>query len=230
MKVGGVNINLPLPYLYIFLDEGGNFDFSPKGTKYFTLTALTITRPFGWDADLMALKYDELERGMDAENFHATEDKQVVRDRVFTVIQAHLGMARLDTIVVPKNKVVPALQPEERFYPRILGYLLRYVVVHEPVEQFREVIVMSDAVPVKAKQRAIAKAVGATLAAMLPTDVRYRVLHHESKSCASLQVVDYCNWAIYRKWDRGDTRSYALIQRALRSEFEIFTRSKKVYY
>jgi len=27
--------------LYMFIDEGGNFDFSPKGTKYFTLLFLT---------------------------------------------------------------------------------------------------------------------------------------------------------------------------------------------
>ncbi|MBE9503683.1 MAG: hypothetical protein IME96_05860 [Proteobacteria bacterium] len=32
--------------LYMFIDEGGNFDFSPKGTKYFTLTCLTEKRPF----------------------------------------------------------------------------------------------------------------------------------------------------------------------------------------
>ncbi len=32
--------------LYLFLDEGGNFDFSPAGTRYLTLTAVTATRPF----------------------------------------------------------------------------------------------------------------------------------------------------------------------------------------
>lgn len=32
--------------LYIFLDEGGNFDFSTGGTKYFTITALSKERPF----------------------------------------------------------------------------------------------------------------------------------------------------------------------------------------
>ena len=33
-------------YRYIFLDEGGNFDFSPKGTRFFTLTSVTKARPF----------------------------------------------------------------------------------------------------------------------------------------------------------------------------------------
>ncbi len=33
-------------FLYIYLDEGGNFDFSANGTKYFTLTSVTTVRPF----------------------------------------------------------------------------------------------------------------------------------------------------------------------------------------
>ena len=38
--------------LYMFIDEGGNFDFSPGGTKYFTLSCLTEKRLF--------LLYDKL--------------------------------------------------------------------------------------------------------------------------------------------------------------------------
>jgi hypothetical protein len=113
------SIPIPPSYLYVFLDEGGNFDFSPRGTKYFTLTAISTTRPFAWDPPLMSLKYDELERGSRAECFHATEDKQVVRNRVFAVIAGHLSDMRLDCIVVEKRKTVPALQLEEKFYPRL---------------------------------------------------------------------------------------------------------------
>ena len=31
--------------LYIFLDESGDFNFSPRGTKYFTITAISLTIP-----------------------------------------------------------------------------------------------------------------------------------------------------------------------------------------
>ena len=51
----------------------------------------------------------------------------------------------------------------------------------------------------------VKKAVKMTLAKMLPKGVRYRVLHHDSKSNLDLQIADYCNWVIYRKWDRGDS-------------------------
>jgi hypothetical protein len=33
-------------FLYIFLDEGGNLDFSPSGTKFFIVTSLAKERPF----------------------------------------------------------------------------------------------------------------------------------------------------------------------------------------
>ena len=72
--------------LYIFLDEGGNFDFSTGGTKYFTLTALSKERPFQAYMPLCELKYDLIELGTEIEFFHAAEDRQAVRNSVFDII------------------------------------------------------------------------------------------------------------------------------------------------
>jgi hypothetical protein len=33
-------------FLYIFLDEAGNLDFSPTGTRYFILSSVAKERPF----------------------------------------------------------------------------------------------------------------------------------------------------------------------------------------
>jgi len=79
-------------YLYIFLDEGGNFDFSPTGTKYFTLTCISKTRPFQIAPALDSLKYDLIETGLDIEYFHAAEDRQAVRDKVFAAIQKFMPL------------------------------------------------------------------------------------------------------------------------------------------
>ena len=122
-------------YLYVFLDEGGKFDFSPGGTRYFTLTSVTKARPF---------------------------------------------------------QIAP--------------------------------------IPVKKKAKAIEKAIKTTLTHMFPEKVKYRVLHHASKSSFGLQVADCCNWAIFRKWERGDTRSYDLISSRMGSEFEIFRTGRRTYY
>jgi hypothetical protein len=92
------------------------------------------------------------------------------------------------------------------------------------------VIVFTDRIPVNRKRKAVEKAVKMTLVEMLPKAVRYRVLHHESKSNFDLQIADYCNWAVYRKWSLLDERSYELIRSAVRSEFDIFRNGTTLYY
>jgi hypothetical protein len=65
---------------------------------------------------------------------------------------------------------------------------------------------------------------------MLPRGVTYSVLHHDSKSNFGLQIADSLTWAVYRKWDRNDTRSYDLIRKFVRSEFDIFRTGTAFYY
>ena len=217
-------------HVYIFLDEGGNFDFSATGTAWFTLTAVTKSRPFHSHADLTQLKYDLLEADKNIEYFHATEDKQAVRNKVFGIITKHLDNLKIDSVVVEKRKVGPALRPVDKFYPRMLGYLLRFVIQGISWQGISNVIVITDQLPVKKYRKAVEKATKITLSEMLPSAVKYRVLHHDSKSNFGLQIADYCNWAIYRKWDGDDKRSYTLIERAIRSEFEIFQWGRTYYY
>jgi hypothetical protein len=44
--------------LFIFLDESGNFDFSPKGSKYWSLTAVCTARPVEGRETLISLLYE----------------------------------------------------------------------------------------------------------------------------------------------------------------------------
>ncbi len=212
--------------LFIFLDEGGNFDFSPTGTKYFTLTSVTMARPFKMADPLDELKYDLIESGLDIECFHATEDRQAVRDSVFKIIQQHLENIQIDTLIVEKRKTTPHLQADSQFYPRMLGYLLRYLLERLLLDGYLpkdvdKVIIITDQIPIKKKKKLVEGAIKQNLKDILP-DIPYRIMHHASKSSMELQIADYCNWAIYRKWDKSDSRSYDLIKDGIRSEFDIF--------
>ncbi len=217
-------------FLYVFLDEAGNFDFSPGGTKYFILSALSKERPFHAYREMIELKYDLVEAGTDLEFFHASENAQAIRNAVFAVIQRHLCGVRLDSLIVEKRKVHPSLRPPERFFPRMLGYLLRYVLHAYRLDLYREVIVFTDRIPVKNKRKAIEKAAKITLAGMLPGTARYRILHHDSKSNMDLQLVDYFNWAVYRKWDAKDERSHQVIRSAIASEFDFCRTGTTCFY
>ena len=177
---------------YIFLDESGNFDFSVNGTRYFILTSLCIQRPFPWFSSLDSYKYDCLENGLEKEHFHCVDDDWPVRKGVFDIISNHLDKIKIDSLIIQKNKTHPVLWDVEKFYPMMLGYLLKYVLKYEK----KEVIVIVDNIPVKKKRNAIEKGIKFVLANMLPTGTKYRVLHHDSRSHYGLQVADYCCWAI----------------------------------
>lgn len=216
--------------LYVFLDEGGNLDFSLSGTKFFTLTSVTKRRPFALDGHLLSLKYDLLEEGLELDRFHASEDRQHVRNRVFENIANNLESLRIDCIVVEKRKTQPQLQTEETFYALMLGYLLKHVFKNTSSERYSQVIVTTDTLPLKSKRVAFEKAIKKTLVAMLPPLTKYKVLHHDSRSSMSLQVADYCNWAILRKWNSGDARSYEIVKKGIKSEFNIFQTGETFYY
>jgi hypothetical protein len=217
-------------FLYIFLDEAGNLDFSANGTRYFLLGGLTKERPFNAYKELTELKYDLVELGTELEYFHASENAQPVRNRVFDIIQRNLAGVRVDALVVEKRKTGPALQRVEAFYPRMIGYLLKYILGKQDLSLFKEVLVFTDAIPLRSKRAAIEKIIKTTLASELPSTARYRLLHHESKSNLDLQIADYCTWALYRKWNGGDLRSYQHIQAAVTSESDIFRSGTTHYY
>lgn len=206
----------PPPPAYVFIDEGGNLDFGPNGSRFFSLTSIMMPRPFPFEAQFTELRFDLLPTA-DIEYFHATNDRQAVRDQVFAIIQQHLHRLRVDALIVEKSKIHPSLWPDSRFYPHVLGEHLRHVVAQLDPRSFSSIVVITDRIPINRKRQAVEKAVKETLAAVLPASITYRVLHHDSKSCAGLQVADYVNWAILRFVDRDDPRSYELIKAAVRS-------------
>ena len=112
----------------------------------------------------------------------------------------------------------------------MIGYLLPYVIKGYDLSLFEKIIVFTDSIPINRKRKAIEKAIKQTLAKKLPANVTYEIFHHVSKSNYDLQIVDYCNWAVYRKWEMQDDRSHKIIQSVIRSEFDIFRKGTTYYY
>lgn len=207
---------------YIFLDESGNFDFSANGSRYFVLTSVSLRRPFPLTGQLDEYRHECLEFGLNLESFHCANDNRHVRGRVFELVAAHLDELRIDCIVVEKRKSVPSLRQGSRLYPKMLGYLLRFVIRREIERGAEEFVVITDTLPFAGERHTAESAVGRTLARMLPRSTRLRTYHHASCSHYGLQLADYCCWAVFRKWERGDTGYLDRIRSAVRSEFDIF--------
>jgi hypothetical protein len=142
-----------------------------------------------------------------------------------------LSTFRLDSIVVEKPKTDPELQHDTgRFYKTIFDILLQYILDHFR-DRFDQAIIVTDRIPIEKKRKEIEKAIKSTFAVWSKVHGnRYDVLHLSSKSEINLQIVDYLNWAVFKKWERGDVRSYDLIRSCLRSELEVFKSGPKSYY
>lgn len=58
----------------------------------------------------------------------------------------------------------------------------------------------------------------------------HRVAFWPTESDPCLQVADYCTWAIQRKWERDDSRSYDLIKNKIASEFDAWSVGSTHFY
>ena len=135
--------------VYVFLDESGNLDFSPRGTRYFVLASVSMKRPFQLNDALDSYKYDCIEYGLEEERFHCASDNVHVRNRVFDTIRGQLDGIEIHSLLVEKRKVSPGLRAEARFYPEMLGYLLRYVLTRPSHAAAEEIIVITDTLPLR---------------------------------------------------------------------------------
>ena len=218
-------------YLYVFIDVSGNYDYSPTGTMNLVITSTLCTDINPGVLELYAVKHEAIDQGIDIEYFHAAEDRQPVRDRVFNVISG-LTHLRIDSIIVEKSKVDTNLRPLNRFYPTMVEYLLQYPFDPRGIDvtRFDKVLIFMDRESARAKEKeAITKAVKISLARHL-RGVPYTLSMHSSASHPYLQIVDYCSWALYVKWERGEIRPFNQIKNLVRSEFLIYQNKKAKWY
>jgi hypothetical protein len=188
--------------LYIFLDEGGNFDFSISGTKFLTFSALSKITPLDEVPELSLLKYSLWRDGHELERFHATEDLQFIRDSVFQILCKNLSNYRLDTVVIEKRKTNPMLQSDMvRFYRTMFKILMDYID-NGYAGAFDQIIVVTDTLPTGSKNANLTKALKLELSVWAKNKKKpYKIFHFSSASDVNLQMVDYLNWAVYVKWE-----------------------------
>lgn len=224
--------------LFIFIDESGNFDFSPRGTKYFILSAVSTLNPLGKEK-LEEIKYDLMKNGTNLEYFHATEDKQVVRNKVYSFIE-NLKDIEIDSVIAQKNKTNPSLyvstkkkKPKkgEKLYTLALQTLLQYIFrrYNNSAKVDQVVIVLSSIFDVN-KRELIKKIIKIYLKQIFSN--HFYLYFHQNRSDKNTQIADYCCWAIYKKWTDGEIRPYSAVNKGnkIKSEFDIFKTGKTIYY
>jgi hypothetical protein len=210
--------------IYAFLDESGEYTFHAKSGAYLIYVGIITEVPTLFSAEFAALRYEFWAQGHCIERFHASEDKQMVRDRVFDLLAASPHFS-IHSIVVRKNRINPSLY-KHGVYSVAYRTMLRYLAGSGHVERVHMIV---DTVPDQQQQKVLKQTLKDKAAQALRT-IPFSIDHHSSSAHALLQAADYCAWAIQRKWQSADLRSYDRISAKIRNEFDIYGRGDTDYY
>ena len=217
-----------MPTLHLYLDESGDLTFSPVGTKHYVFAVAWTLDPLPVVSDLASLRFDLLKQGYDLPSFHAAPDKQVHRNAVVEVLLRHDNW-RFAAIVVEKSKVNPALREPRIFYPKFASMVLRFVLRERWTGPATHVLAFTDPLPQRKHREPITAAFKITCRENL--NLPFNIYHHPRHSNYWLQVVDYCSWAVYRKWENQDLRTYRQIGRRLATwELDVLRYGTTHYY
>lgn len=220
--------------LHIHLDESGDWTFAPKSpTKYLILTMAWTYDPRPLATDLTSLRFALVKGGASLDSFHAAEDRQAVRDRVVATMMTYVNWS-FASVVMEKRKINPVLREPHEFYPKFAGALLKFVLKGSHCRPGTDkVLVFADTLPMStnAKREGVLKAMKQTCATCLGADVEHHAFSYKRESNKWLQVVDYSCWAVARKWERNDTRTYSqIVARLAAAELEVTRLGNTTYY
>lgn len=214
--------------VYVFADEAGNFDFrNGNGASKFFIIGTVTTSDTQVGQALMELRRELAWQGTGLEtSFHATEDKQVVRDEVFRVLQS--ADFRADFTIFEKRKTVPARRNEHGLYK--LAWFEHWRHVGPQIVRIRdEMLVIAASLGTRKKRRSLRLAIE-DVVDQVTFCKSWEVAFWPCESDPCLQVADYCTWAVQRKWELGDTRSYDLIKNKITTEYDYFRFGRTIYY
>ncbi len=214
--------------LYIFVDESGNLDFSQKGTKHFVLSAITAVAPIDSSNKLQKLKYDLLADGTGGnqfEYFHASEDTQATRDKVFEII-SKMDSIKINYIVAEKRKTNPKYH-NSNFYSLLGSALTKYLLIKYKKSEYQKIVIVFDQALSKKEQNNFLKEVKPKLKEI---GTPYAIYFHKMISDFNGQIADYCAWAKYVSLERGEMRPLEAIKNTPKEVFDIFSKGDTLYY
>jgi hypothetical protein len=216
---------------YVFADEAGCFTLkrAPNISRYFIVCTVTM-QSCDIGHDLLELRRQlVLKKDPVAEFFHATNDKQVIRDAVFEMLAGH--KFDIQATIMEKSKAEPQVTvTSSRFYKYGWLYHFRYSIAKK-LPSNDNLFITAASVKTKKAQAVFTNAVNDVVQQHLPRE-RWATGFWPSSHDPCLQIADYCTWALQRKWESNgkDLRSYNLIKNRVTHEFDLWQRGSKHYY
>lgn len=214
--------------LFLFADEAGDFSFKKKeASKYFIICTVVLS------SGIIGAELLNLRRKLAWSNdgvmdfFHASNDKQYIRDQVFELISKHDDIMIQATIMEKSKAQSQTRSTDAQFYKYGWFYHMKYSK-ERYVQRCSELMLTIATIGTNKKKNAFEDALKEVLKQRL--EAEYKNVFWRSYSDPCLQIADYCTWAIQRKWERGDSRSYDLIKDKITYEFDLWKHGTEHFY
>ncbi|MEA2582120.1 MAG: hypothetical protein QOF33_205 [Thermomicrobiales bacterium] len=209
-----------MPRKYLFVDEAGHLDFSLKGSRYFILASVAVDDCSVGDA-LLESRRELVWQGTElTDAFHATTEKQAVRDEVYRLLGQH--DFRVDATVFEKPKAMPHLQKDDTFYE--LAWYLHMKHVAPRVAKQGDDLMVAGASAAAARNRHR----GCRQPDSTGGDCSVDLLAGGKRSVPTGGGLLLLGNSAHV--EQGDPRSYALIASKIRTEFDVFRFGNVRYY
>lgn len=213
--------------LFIFIDESGNFDFTPSGTSHFVLGGVATTSPASSAKEFLTLKYRLLKEGNDISEFHASEDRQIIRDQVFPVINS---MPEINAHVIygDKHFLATSLQSPSGIYSLYGKAMIKYFIRVYASYSLSSITVVFD--------RTLTKKLRGQFEGILKPELKkinipFNIYFHPMSTENNGQVADYISWAKYVELERSELRPWGSLMTKLQpTELDIFRNGYQKYY
>lgn len=191
-KIGSIMAIAPL---YVFIDEGGDFNFSPSGSKVYTISAVITHNPWELLDEISALRHRILASELHphlgqtylenclCHRFHASEDQQVVRDNFFEII-GKMQYIKAHGVVIKKNLANPSFREPAKFYSKVTASLLDYTFKKY---QYSKLCIFVDNIPVNKQKDVFLKAIKTEIKTKQPKK-EFAIFFPPSSSNPYLQV------------------------------------------
>lgn len=188
---------------------------------------MAVLSPLDSAASLNGLKYQLLAEGHDVSSFHASEDRQFIRDRVFLLING-IKNIKAHAIYGDKHRVTPSRQNPHGLYALFGSAMIKFAAKAYTADNYKQIIIIFDQALTKKQQGFF---MGAVKPELKKLGKPFHIYFQRLISDGNGQITDYICWAKYVALERGELRPWNTLQNSLHpTDFNIFGDDHTLYY
>jgi hypothetical protein len=215
---------------YIYADEAGCLTFNRNNniSRYFIIGTVVLDDWRTVAIALQELRHALIYEGVEVGNyFHATTDNQLVRDRFFEKVKDMDFSVQMT--ICEKSKAQPQVTvSKSRFYKTPWFFHCKHGL-SSPLKGADEVIVTAASIGTAKEKLTFTGALNDVVSQNI-TAQKAVVDFRPCQADPCLQLADYCTWAVQRKWEKSDLRSYDLISEKITREYDLWEHGSHHYY